>query len=133
MVHAILSYLFNAIPIRINDQPEEDGNGNHLLVLASVLNRMPLGMKPYWGREALPLHMTAIRESPEKLCSSFLLVLLGRGINLTETSGYLSRNLDKLELTFAGDYIIDGEIYCSNTDDGPLKITTDEAITVLSI
>jgi hypothetical protein len=80
-------------------------------ILASVLYRLLLGMRPYWGIEAAPLHVTAVRVQPAKLYRSLWPLLRGRGACLRVEQGYASANLQSFSVQLDGPFVIDGQCY----------------------
>ncbi len=114
--------------------PGQDGHevgGEQLLVFASALERLLLGLRPYWGREVAPIHATIIRRSPKGLPLALIRLFSGKGLRAEQ--GYISHNVSQLAFSFSDDYIIDGEVYSASIDDGPVRISADGPIQVLSI
>ncbi len=98
--------------------------GSHLIILASALDRLLLGMRPYWGREAAPVHVTLVGESPPRLWRSLIPLLCGHGARLTGQPGYDSYNTALLELFMNEDFIIDGELHRASGGDSVMRITS---------
>ncbi|MGI9229264.1 MAG: diacylglycerol/lipid kinase family protein [Gammaproteobacteria bacterium] len=96
--------------------------GPAALTLVSTLQRLLLGCRPYWGDGQSPLKLTSVREKPQALLRSLLPVMFGRGERLDPAS-YMSLSARMIELDFNGDFIIDGELY--STDSG-LQISSGE-------
>lgn len=94
-----------------------------LFLLASTLDRLLLGMRPYWGAAAAPLHVTRVREFPARFWRSLPWLLSGRGGRLKESDGYHSSNVRELELDMEDDFIVDGELYRAA---GVLQLSTSE-------
>lgn len=95
-----------------------------VFVLASALERLFLGLKPYFGeRGGSGLHFVALRTSPRHLLR--VLPRLARGrphpLGIPE-NGYLSRDAEEIRLEFDGGFTIDGELYSHRGADGPLVI-----------
>ena len=92
-----------------------------LFVLVSTLNRLFLGMRPFWGEEDGPLRFTAV--SAENKCLLrvlFSLFFPGKCRLVTHENGYFSHNFHRVELELEGDFTLDGELY--DTGHGPLTI-----------
>ncbi|MBB3104431.1 diacylglycerol/lipid kinase family protein [Azomonas macrocytogenes] len=86
--------------------------GNWLFTLASTLDKLLVGCRPYWGSEPAPVHFTAITHSPRRFARVLPFLLCGKGAKVVqEQDGYISHNLDNLILDTMGDYILDGEQY----------------------
>ncbi|MGH8763530.1 MAG: diacylglycerol/lipid kinase family protein [Nitrosospira sp.] len=98
-------------------------HGTYAFLFASTLDRLLFGMRPYWGQEEEPLHVTFVRQKPKRPLRSLLALLSGRGEFLKGQDGYHSYNTGALELLIDDDYIVDGESYRASSEDGPLRIT----------
>ncbi|MCQ4319289.1 diacylglycerol/lipid kinase family protein [Stutzerimonas stutzeri] len=105
-------------------------DGDWLLVLASTLNRLLIGCRPYWGTEEAPLHVTAVAYGPGRLARVLPSLLSGRGAGTArERDGYFSHNLEALSLTGPTDFILDGESFPA---DGPIRIAVTRPLRFLS-
>lgn len=87
------------------------GRQPYLAILASVLDRLLLGARPYWGSGPAPIHATAIRAAPAGMLGSIPSILRGRGGRLRAEDGYASANVDALSLRLEGPFVVDGESY----------------------
>ena len=74
-------------------------------------------MRPYWGEEGGPLHYTAINSDSKKLFR-VLPSLFSRQNNryATPENGYISHNLNEVELEMDRDFTLDGELYESGQE-----------------
>lgn len=104
-------------------------NGSHLFLFASVLDRLLFNMRPYWGEEQEPFHVTFIKQLRIK---DVMRMIVGRGAVLKEHNGYHSHNSSALELVIDDDYIVDGESYRASSQNGPLNITAAGPVTFLT-
>ncbi|SFW11147.1 diacylglycerol kinase family protein [Nitrosovibrio sp. Nv17] len=102
-------------------------------LFASTLDRLLFGMRPYWGREAAPLHVTFVRQQCRRPLRALWRVLAGRGEILREVEGYHSFNSATLELLVDDDYIVDGESYRASSAHGPLRVGAAGPATFLGI
>jgi diacylglycerol kinase family enzyme len=105
--------------------------GSFAFLFASTLDRLLFGMRPYWGQEQEPLHVTFVHEQRKRPLRSLWHLLSGRGHFLEEKNGYHSCNTQALELLIDDDYIVDGESYRAASKSGPLRITAAGPITFL--
>lgn len=112
-------------PVRMSIIERNTGvrRGTYGFLFASTLDRLLFGMRPYWGQEEEPLHITFVRQKPKRPLRSLLALLSGHGDSLKEQDGYHSYNTEALELLIDDDYIVDGESYRASAEDGPLRIT----------
>ncbi len=109
---------------------ENDGNGHicektYLFVLVSALDRLLLGIRPYWGQESAALHATFVAQHSKKFWIRIWPLIIGRGYYLRQADGYTSYNTSRLELLLDDDYIVDGEVYRASRAHGPLRIYED--------
>jgi hypothetical protein len=94
-----------------------------LVILASTLERLFLGMRPFWGTGSGPVHFSAVSTNPQNLLQALPNLLRGRrGRHGTAAKGYLSHNVDELQLTLDSEFALDGEFYTPDTRRGPVVI-----------
>jgi diacylglycerol kinase family enzyme len=112
-------------PVRmtITEKTLPQHHGTFAFLFASTLDRLLFGMRPYWGEQSEPLHVTFVRQQRQLPLRSVLRLLIGRGNDLKNKDGYHSYNTDGLELLIDDDYIVDGESYRADSRSGPLRIT----------
>ncbi len=118
--------------ISLNDDENTDV-GEYLMIFTTSLNRLVLGLRPYWGRQQKPIHTTFVRRSPRRLWCAIWPLLTGRGECLSATDGYRSVNLSSLSLSMTADYIIDGEIYYADANLGAVHISSEDSISVIDL
>jgi len=102
--------------------------GTYLFVLASTLQRLLLGVRPYWGGQDEPLHVTCVRESPRRFWRSLPPLLAGRGSKLREEDGYLSWNARVVDMAMADHFVVDGELYSAGGERSLRLSATDPAV-----
>ncbi len=107
-------------------------NGSHQFLFASALDRLLFNMRPYWGQEQEPLHITFVKQERKKSIRSIWPLISGRGTVLTEDEGYHSYNSSVVELAIDDDYIIDGESFYAASQNGPLKISAAGPVSFLN-
>ncbi len=108
-------------------------HGTYLFGLISALDCLLLGIRPYWGKEQAPLHVTMVDQKRKHLWRSLWPLLSGRGHKLKPQHGYYSYNTKSLEFLMDDEYIIDGELYQATTANGPLRITATDPVTFLVV
>jgi diacylglycerol kinase family enzyme len=111
---------------------EKTCNGAQLFLFASALDRLLFNIRPYWGQEQEPLHVTFFEQNRKKLLRAIFALISGKGATLKEHDGYHSHNSRTLELAIDDDYIVDGESYRAASQNGPLKISAAGPITFLT-
>ena len=95
----------------------------YLVLLVTTLNRLFLGMKPFWGKQSWPLHYTSLRVPYRYLWRALPTLFRGTTHPLaTPEHGYDSENLSKLRLVFNSGFVLDGEVYASSMPEAPLTL-----------
>lgn len=80
------------------------------LVLVSTLDRLTMGLRPFWGDGAGPLRWLSIVAPPRDLLKALPRVLLGRPGAWMQDAGYRSGRVAKLHLSTTQPFVLDGEI-----------------------
>ena len=115
ILRLLLAILCNRVPPFINSTRINGGRDEKradLFVLTSTLDRLFLGMRPYWGTENGPLRYTAVKTKPKYLLRVlFSLFGSGRCRLATPANGYSSHNVEEVQLDMEGDFTLDGELY----------------------
>jgi diacylglycerol kinase (ATP) len=120
-------------PVKMS-MTEDNGRiheGTYLIALVSALDCLLLDIRPYWGQEQAPLHVTLVDQQRKRLWRSLWPLLSGRGHVLKEKDGYYSHNTAALTLHIDDEYIVDGELYRSVSQDEPLRLSASQPITFL--
>lgn len=121
------------VEITITDSNGKSRSGTYLFALVSALDCLLLGIRPYWGKESAPLHVTMVDQQRKHLWRSLWPLLSGRGHRLKEQNGYHSQNVNSIELIMDDEYIVDGELYRSTIQNGPLRISATGPVAFLVI
>lgn len=109
------------------------GSFDCAIAYVTTLERMVLGMRPYWGSEAAPLHFSAARASPRHWLRALPGVLRGRPNRWTTLdNGYMSHNAFRLELAIDAAVHIDGEVLTPAAGQ-PLRIDATAPIEFLRL
>jgi hypothetical protein len=135
MARLLLAILCNRVPPFVHSAclkhstPEQRSD---LFVLASTLERLFLGMRPFWGAGHGPLRYTAVSARPKYLLRVlFSLFGLGGRRHATPENGYYSHNTEEVQLAMQGDFTLDGELYAAG--ERPITLSTaGEALFVCS-
>lgn len=105
--------------------------GTYLFAQVSALDCLLLNIRPYWGKEPAPLHVTLVDRQRKRLWRSLWPLISGGGNVLREKDGYYSHNTQGLTLSMADEYIVDGELYRSIDAQQPLRITAAGPVSFL--
>lgn len=94
-----------------------------LLLLITTLDRLILGVRPFWGRGSGPLRVTAVGARPQRLLCALPALIHGRGHSCaTARNGYLSCNAREVQLDMDAGFAIDGELFTADRRSGPVLI-----------
>jgi hypothetical protein len=111
------------VPIGIEADENSVGKRDYLLVLVSTLERLFLGMYPFWGQEDGPLHFSALGARPQKLLHALPHLVRGRRSPYgSAENGYFSHNVHELRLTLDSEFALDGELYTPDPRLGPVVL-----------
>ena len=105
----------------------------YLFALVSALDCLLLDIRPYWGAENAPLHVTMVDQQRKRFWRSLWPLLSGRGHTLKEQDGYTSHNTHTVEFLMDDEYIVDGELYQASSQNGPLRISATDPVTFLVV
>jgi len=97
------------IAISADDRPV--GGGSRLLVLATTLDRLVLGARPFWGEDSMPIRFTSIRYPPVALIRSAPKVLYGWRRATLPRDAYVSGGAERLSLRLESPFTLDGELF----------------------
>jgi hypothetical protein len=116
--------MISAVPITacLNENPATQQK--YLLLFVTSLQRLFLGLRPYWGSEAKPLHYTAIEDRPRHLLRAVPSLIRGRqGRLIKPANGYTSHNIDNVQLILSSGFNLDGELYSTDSRFGPVTVS----------
>jgi diacylglycerol kinase (ATP) len=109
------------VSVALDDNPPQQFDS--LVVLVSTLERLFLGLYPYWGSEAGPLHYTGVRVGPRYLLRALPSILRGRsGTHGTPENGFYSHNAHEIKLSLAGGFTLDGQLYTPANQEEPTVV-----------
>lgn len=126
-----------AAPIDVTLRVDEQGEAAQkqlAILLVTSLERLFLGMHPWWGHEQQALHSTWIEKSARGLLRKLMGLLRGKpGAGATPENGYISHNTRQLELDMDATFTIDGELYQASREHGPIRVSHGGDIKFLKI
>ena len=122
------SEYLKTVDIQLKNDDQNTIKLTSLLLFATTLDRLLFGLKPYWGNEKKPVHFTSIRKNSNQFLRSLFAIICKRATSLRESDGYISSNNQNIEIHMNGSFIIDGEIFNANFQNGPLKISSTKLI-----
>jgi diacylglycerol kinase (ATP) len=105
-----------------------------LLLLASTLERLFLGIHPYWGTPSGALYCTAIRTRPARAWRALPPLFWGHPNRLgTPENGYWSHKVNELRLTMDSRFTLDGELYEAHSRFGPVRVSQGGQVTFIRL
>ena len=113
----------NPISVRVTAGEADPQEQEYLVVMVTTLDRLFLGMKPFWSTNSGPLRFTSLRVPYRHLWRVLPAVLRGASHPLaTKDHGYVSDNLSEIRLSFDSGFVLDGEVYTSSKPQEPLVL-----------
>ena len=111
----------NPITVRVTAGETPHFQDEYLVLMVTTLNRLFLGMKPFWSNNSGSLRYTSLRVPYRYLWRVLPALLRGKPHALaTVNHGYLSENLSEIRLGFDSGFVLDGEVYASSKPQEPL-------------
>ncbi len=109
-----------SVQVSLDSGPSE--RNNLLLLFITSLERLFLGLRPFWGSETAPLHYTALGVNPGHMLCALPGLLFGRKNSFSKPCyGYFSHNIHEARITLDDGFTVDGELY---------KLRQAESVTV---
>lgn len=103
------------------------------IMLLTTLERLFLGLRPFWGEEDTPLHFSFARAQPRCWLRALPGILRGRRNRfMTPDNGYVSHNVRRLQLELDSRFIVDGESF-PPVPGSPLVLTDGGAMGFLRL
>jgi diacylglycerol kinase (ATP) len=116
-------------PIRITSNGRVICDGTQLMTLSTTLEKLILGMKPFWGGKSGSIR-TSILPYPVPSIPRWLLPVMYGGENRKVPPGALSFSSESLEITSPTSYVIDGEFF-EGPEGTALRVETGPVFTYL--
>lgn len=112
------------IAVAIDRQPPV--LAQHLLVLATTLDRLILGARPFWSQGQGAIRFTSIAHPPRQLVRSAPKVLYGWRRETLPEEGYVSCSADRIALDLDSAFTLDGELFEPMPDQALLLTAHDQ-------
>jgi len=118
------------VPITAAVDGESPQRHDHLVLMVTTLERLVLGLRPFWGQGPGPLRYTAVLGRPRRLLAALPRVLRGRaGGAATVDNGYKSRNVDEARFWLEAGYTLDGQMFTGEPGRGPIVLRDGGRVT----
>lgn len=85
--------------------------GRHFLTLATTLDRLILGLTPFWGEGEEPVRWLDIPAPPQRLMAALLPTLRGRPRPWMLDAGYASGRAREMVVELSQPFVVDGELF----------------------
>lgn len=119
----------NPLTLNIRFDENLEGSREYLLVMASTLQRLFLGIRPFWGTEPEPLQFTAIGAEPLRVLRALPLLLRGKSTAwMNNENGYTSRNVVQAAMDLDSGFTLDGELFTPEGKAGITTVSTSEPL-----
>jgi hypothetical protein len=109
---------------------EVDGHparaGRHFLTLATTLDRMTLGIMPFWGGGAGPVRWLDVAAPPRRPVAALLPTLRGRPRRWMLEGGYASGRASRVAVDLARPFVLDGELF--EPGRGGVELSADQTV-----
>ena len=123
--------LYRGEPMTIDVDGDRWPEAPYLLLIATTLDRLILGLRPFWGDDGKAIRYTSVDFPPKRLGRALLPVLRGRPKSWMGEGGYRSGSASDLKIDIDGPVVLDGEIF--QPEPGlPIRLTADRSQTFLS-
>jgi hypothetical protein len=101
-------------PIRVSADGAEGAAGARFVFLASTLDKLVLGLWPFWGAEdgaSGRVRYLDVTAPPKRLVAALPSVMRGRPRPWMDAAGYRSGAAQVIELELDAPFVIDGEVF----------------------
>ncbi len=103
-------------------------------LLITSLQRLFLGLRPFWGSEPHPVHCTWMEHPARRVLRAFPGLLRGRpNRHVSAQNGYFSHNAGEIRLWLDAMFTLDGEMHQASREQGPLIIGNGGTIEFIRI
>jgi len=95
----------------------------YLVLLVTTLERLFLGMRPFWSSTSGPLRFTSVKVPYRYLWRVLPSLIRGKSHPLATTDhGYVSENLSEIRLVLNSGFVLDGEVHLLPQSEEPLTL-----------
>lgn len=107
----------------------KDERRDYIAILVSTMERLILGLSPFWGTGPGALRLTTVAAKPRRFSRVLLPALNGRPpADATPANGYRSVNAGHIEIDMTGGFVLDGEVIELEAGK-PMRLDTGPTIT----
>jgi hypothetical protein len=96
---------------------------DYLMLLITTLDRLIMGLRPFWAGPGGPLRLTAVGARPRSLLGALPALIRGRATpQAVPENGYVSCAANEVLLHMSGGFAVDGELFSADPDLGPVRV-----------
>lgn len=95
--------------VAADDLPKREGR--RFLLLATTLDRLMLGLRPFWGEGRGAVRWLDVLAPPRRLAAALWAGARGRPRPWMRSAGYLSGRAERLRIALDGPFVLDGEVF----------------------
>jgi hypothetical protein len=124
----------NPITVRVAAGESAPLQHEYLVLMVTTLNRLFLGMRPFWSKTFGPLRYASMRFPYRYLWRVLPALLRGNSHPLaTANHGFISENLSEIRLAFNSGFVLDGEVYTASDHEEPLILDSPGELSFLRL
>lgn len=110
-------------PVAIQTENGALPQRDYLMLLITTLDRLIMGLRPFWADAGGPLRLTAVGARPRGLLQALPALVRGRATPLAvPENGYLSCAVREVRLHMSGGFAVDGELFSVDPGLGPVRV-----------
>ncbi|MGD9850308.1 MAG: diacylglycerol kinase family protein [Nitrospirales bacterium] len=122
------------VSARLSVDGMDRGDREYLVLFVTSLERLFLGMKPFWNPTAGPLHYTGLTVPYRYLWRLLPALLRGkRHPSAIKENGYDSQNPREIRLHLTSGFVLDGEVYNPPAHDQPMILESGGEISFVRL
>lgn len=126
--HCLGRERFEPSPIRVRLDDEDQGEREYLALFVTTLERMALGLRPFWGSTPGRLRFTAVDYEHRHLLRAVTGLVRGKPNGYPRPEhGYASHNADRIALELTSGCLLDGEPL-QPTPSEPLHLSAEHTV-----
>ena len=99
------------VPMAVAPDGRARREGHRFLLLATTLDRLMLGMRPFWGDGRGGVRWLDVEAPPRRLAAALWAGGRGRPAPWMAAAGYLSGRAERLEVAMDRPFVLDGEVF----------------------
>lgn len=99
------------VPMTVEPDDGPKREGSRFLLLATTLDRLMLGLRPFWGEGRGAVRWLDVLAPPRRLFGALLSGGRGKPRPWMRSAGYLSGRAEQLRIAMRAPFVLDGEVF----------------------